>query len=921
MLHHIEENRRLNILRRYSILDTPPEEVFDRVARMAARHFGTPIGTVTFVDEARQWFKAIHGLDVRETGRDVAFCNHTIMGDTPIIVSDSTKDARFVENPLVTGPPNIRFYAGAPLITTEGFRLGTVSAIDVVPREEFDRDDCQFLTDLAAMVVHELEMRLAASDFRQEVERRIQSEDRLRLTISHAPVVLATLDRDLRYTWITNVPPPLTAKDFIGRLDSDLWPPPIAEHIMSLKREAMNTNRPQRAELSVPIGDRLRHYDVTMEPVRKGDDVAGITCVAMDITDRKDAELALARSEARHRAVMDTAADAMVVIGEAGIIENFNPAAERIFGYTALEAIGQDLSILMPGSDRSVHLQFLQGYLTTGIPRIIGIGSEVTGQRKDGTLVPLDLSIAEWWDGDKRYFTGIMRDITRRKRSEAALRKAEAERTESLRLLNTMLESIPDPLFFKDRNGRYTVGNKATANALGTDNVVGKTDFEMLPPNQAQQLRTADQEVMATGRPKVLEEHVLSGRWFNTIKIPLRNENGDVIGVAGLGRDITERRAMIQQLRQAKEQAEAANRAKTSFLAAASHDLRQPVQSLVLFTAALRTRLKNHPAALVVARMKQSVDALQLLLESLLDISKLDAGVVNVNMHPVSMATVIRRLVDEYQDAAKRKGLSLRCVPCRCLSQTDPAHMERVLRNLIENAIRYTEKGRILIGCRRRGDYLNLQVIDTGIGIPEDQREAIFQEFHQLANPGRDRAKGLGLGLSIVRRLLELLGHDLTVKSVVGHGTCFSIAMPRVTGAAVCQPDDDKVASIGEGKTVLVIDDEATIRQGLEVLLQDWGYDVATAADAEEAAAGVAIHGVPDVIVADYRLQGGRTGTEAVETIHQACGYSIPAIIITGDTAPERIAEVKRSGHTIAHKPISGENLQRLISAALTTGH
>lgn len=444
----------------------------------------------------------------------------------------------------------------------------------------------------------------------------------------------------------------------------------------------------------------------------------------------------------------------------------------------------------------------------------------------------------------------------------------------------------------------------------------GKTDFEMLPLDVAHQLRTADQEVMATGTPRILEEQAFSGRWFTTIKIPMRNESGDIIGVVGLGRDITERRVMVQQLRQAKEQAEAANRAKTSFLAAASHDLRQPVQALVLFTAALRTRLKDHPAVLVVDRMKQSVDALQLLLESLLDISKLDAGVVGVNTQPVSLAAMISRLVGEYRGAAKRKGLALRSVPSHCLVQTDPVHMERVLRNLIENAIRYTERGSILIGCRQRGDHIELQVMDTGIGIPKDQIESVFQEFHQLGNPGRDRAKGLGLGLSIVRRLLGLLGHELTVTSIPGRGSCFGIQLPRVTGVAAC-PAYDRATPAAEGKAVLIIDDEATIRQGLEVLLQDWGYGVTAAADAEEAASVVAAHGIPDVIVADYRLQGGRTGTEAVEAIHRACGHSIPAIIITGDTAPERIAEVKRSGHIIAHKPVSGESLQRLISAAL----
>lgn len=478
MLHPIEESRRLDTLRRYSILDTPPEEVFDRVARMASRHFRTPIGTVTFIDEARQWFKAIHGLDVRETGREVAFCNQTIKGNFPLIVPDSTKDARFAENPLVTGPLKFRFYAGAPLITSQGYRLGTVSAIDVVPREGFDREDCQYLADLAAMVVHELEMRLAASDFRQEVERRIQSEDRLRLTVAHAPVVLATMDCDLRYTWITNAPSPLTAEDFVGRLDTDLWPPSIAEQIMTLKREVADTDQTRRAELSVPIGGRMRHYDATIEPLREGGTVVGITCVAVDITDRKDAELALARSEARHRAVLNTAADAMVVVGEAGIIENFNPAAERIFGYKSAEAVGQNLSMLMPYGHASQHDRYMAHYQETGEAKILGRGRELEGKRKDGGTFAMELNVAELREGRNRLFIGIVRDITSRKQQEEALRKARdeleqrvEERTRELRRLSQqtaqVLNSASEGIIGLDRDGRITFVNPTAAAMTG----------------------------------------------------------------------------------------------------------------------------------------------------------------------------------------------------------------------------------------------------------------------------------------------------------------------------------------------------------------------------------------------------------------------------------------------------------------------
>jgi len=925
MLRTIDESRRLSILRRYAILDTPPEEVFDRIARMAASHFGTPIGAVSFVDETRQWLKAVHGLDVREIGREVAFCGHTILSDHPLVIPDTLKDQRFLDNPYVVDVPHLRFYAGAPIVTAEGDRLGTVSAIDQTPHPDARQEDCQFLADLAAIVVHELEMRLAASDFKGEIERRMQSEQRLNLSIAHAPITLATLDRDLRYTWIANPPAPLTPEFFIGRRDSDLWRPEIAGPHMIHKREVMATGRSSRWELSVEIGGKLRHFDVSAEPLRDNGEVVGVAYSAMEVTDRKQAELALARSEARHRAVVNSAADAIVVVDEDGHINHFNPAAERIFGYSAEEAVGQDIGLLMPEADRDAHRAHFSRYLATGEAHVIGIGREVVGRHKDGKVIPLDITVAEWWDGRKRYFTGMMRDISRRKLADAALRKAEEERQESLTFLNAMLEGIPDPFFYKDRDGRYIVANKGTARVFGIENMVGKTDFDVAPAAVARRFRQADLEVMARGEPTILEEevtdHAGATRWYLTSKIPLRDNSGEVVGVIGLARDITERRVMLDQMREAKEQAETANRAKTSFLAAASHDLRQPVQALLLFNNVLQGRLKGHPAGQIVARMKQSIDALQMLLESLLDISKLDAGVVIAKPETCSLAGICDRLVSEYAIRARRKGLKLHAAACGYWTITDPALMERVVRNLLENAIRYTESGSILLGCRRRGERVLLQVIDTGIGIPADQVDAVFQEFRQLGNPERDRTKGLGLGLSIVRRLLGLLGHRLTVRSEPGRGTTFSIDLPRLDRPAVVERMIEATDMVPAAEaTVMVIDDEAIVRQGLEILLRDWGYGVVAAANAKEALDMVAVQGAPDAIIADYRLQGGRTGTEAVQAIQRACGRPLPAIIVTGDTAPERIAEVQRSGHIIAHKPISGDGLRELVCAALSEG-
>ncbi len=422
-----------------------------------------------------------------------------------------------------------------------------------------------------------------------------------------------------------------------------------------------------------------------------------------------------------------------------------------------------------------------------------------------------------------------------------------------------------------------------------------------------------------------------SYRWFLSRAQPILDAKGRVVQWFGTNTDITEQRDQAAALLQAKEEAERlkgeaerANADKSRFLAAASHDLRQPVQALMLFTSILSERLHGHSALQVVDRMRSALAALQMLLDGLLDISRLDAGVIVPDARPIALGELMRRLHDEYLTRAEEKGLELRCVPSSGRVFSDPFLLERILRNLLDNAVRYTRRGRVLLGCRRRGGELVLQVIDTGIGIAPEHREAIFQEFYQVGNPERDRAKGLGLGLSIIRRLCRLLGHRLSLASIVGRGTCFSLHLalaecPEKPAATAPSDPPTQIAGRTEARRVLVIDDEAMIRGGLALLLESWGWTVASATDAEEACAWAAkAEHLPDVILADYRLRDGRTGTEAVKDVLSACGRSIPALIITGDTSAERLAEIEASGFRVIHKPLAADRLHDLMAELLS---
>lgn len=255
--------------------------------------------------------------------------------------------------------------------------------------------------------------------------------------------------------------------------------------------------------------------------------------------------------------------------------------------------------------------------------------------------------------------------------------------------------------------------------------------------------------------------------------------------------DITDRKATEALLLASEEnqrrltmEAEQASKAKSRFLAAASHDLRQPAQSLALFASVLEDRLAGTPDAKLVGHIQQSIDGLRTLLDSLLDMSKLDAGIVVPEAMPLPLGALLARLTTEYETKAVVAGLSFRCVPTSLTTFSDPILLERILRNLIENALRYTHRGGVLVGCRRRPESIVIEVIDMGIGIPDDQIEAIFEEFHQVGNPHRDRNQGLGLGLAIVRRLSGLLDHPIAISSIPGKGTRVSVTVPRIAGAS-----------------------------------------------------------------------------------------------------------------------------------------
>jgi CheY-like chemotaxis protein len=360
-------------------------------------------------------------------------------------------------------------------------------------------------------------------------------------------------------------------------------------------------------------------------------------------------------------------------------------------------------------------------------------------------------------------------------------------------------------------------------------------------------------------------------------------------------------------------EAERANAAKTRFLAAASHDLRQPIHALGLSFATLADKVRNVESQPLIEQVEGSITAVDTMLRALLDISKLDAGVVSPNPEPVSVACLFRQLHSEFLPMARQQGNTLTIHPTEDWVQSDPGMLERILRNLLGNALRYTTNGQVLLAARRNGDNLRFEVQDTGPGIPEDHFDDIFIEFQQLGNPHRDRRQGLGLGLAIVKRLAGLLGHPIGLTSQLGRGSCFWVeallAQPQATTQA-SPPETERLPGDRlHGARVLVLDDETSILQSMRNLLEHWGCEVSTASTIDEADHLVQ-SGAQDLLIVDYRLAGEVTGLNAASHLQEAAGHEIPVLIITGDTAPERLREARDSGYPLLHKPVKPARLR-----------
>lgn len=705
---------------------------------------------------------------------------------------------------------------------------------------------------------------------------------------------------------------------------------------------------------------------VTLDDSDRGDVLLTIT----DLTERNawlrevqqardDAE----RARADYHHILQSVGDGILGVDADGRIRFVNAAATAMTGHLDLDLIGRPPSDLLagPAPETEAGLPVGEGdavpaggaaralalSLTDGRPRRVACERL---RREDGGALLVEISISPMLASGKRLapmeerIQGAVvafRDVTARRTAEAALNLSE-------RRHRVLVQSLHDALAMTAADGRNLLANAMAERLLDgparalldpTASAYDTADGQPAPTTAGRRFIDANgnrlhglppaAEAVRNGKPVVEriiglvegEEATAPTRWLRVSSHPVADQAGGVEAVVSSVADITAVKALERDLNVALD-------ARERFLAAASHDLRQPVQALLLLSDLLLKESLPAGARRMAEQIQSSLGGLGGMLDGMLDISKLEAGLVAPNPESVDIAALLARLHGEFAHAAEKGGQRLRLVAPPLTTRTDPGLLERVLRNLLTNALRYAPGGRVLLGARRRGDRLQIEVWDNGIGIADQHIGRIFQDFFQVGNAARDRREGLGLGLSIARRLVTMLGGIIDVTSSLGRGSRFTVSLPLTETEADGRDRADAGGNAdgprsggGTDRLVMLVEDDAVIRMALVLMLEDWSYRVVEAgsgAEAEQLLNSLIDAGEPpDLILADYRLPEGTTGLMVMDMVRRRLSRDVPGVLLTGDTSADRLREAAGAQCALLHKPIQPGRLQDTLASAL----
>ena len=673
------------------------------------------------------------------------------------------------------------------------------------------------------------------------------------------------------------------------------------------------------------------------------------------------------------RSALDAAPDAMIIIDESGAIRFANRLVAALFGYSHDELIGKPVEHLMPARFRGQHPSMRHAYMRNVRVRPMGAGLNLFGLRQDGTEFPVEISLSPI-DGDGRdLVAAAIRDVTDRKRIEDEL-GAQLEEMRRLHEMSTrlveaadlpkMLEEVLDATIALQRAdyGNIQLREPAT----GLLKIVAQRGFS---PVFLEHFASVDMnEPSACGRAlragkRVVIEDVEADADYQPHRAlaahegyrgvqstPIRGRDGPAIGMLSThfrqphrpsdgelqltdiyirlvsalvarAQDEEVVRTARDAADRAREVANRANQAKSRFLATASHDLRQPLQTLALLNGTLRRISVSAMANQALAQQEQAIVGMSRLLNALLDISKLESGAIKPDPTDFAVSALFDELRREFADLASSKGLTLEVAPCGDSVHSDPSLVGQILRNLVSNAIKYTRVGWVTLRCLHdQRSCVRIEVLDTGIGIPREALRYIYDEFYQVGVPSNSTREGYGLGLSIVQRLVTLLDIKLDVESEVGKGSVFALTLPAGQGAPQpahrVGPAPTPHASRSEA-SVLLVEDDAAVRSATQMLLTSEGYQVMAVATVSEALRQAGANPQIDLLVTDYHLGEGETGTQVISALRAALARPLKAVLMTGDTS-SAVSDLPRDPLLrVASKPIRADDLLDMLQALM----
>lgn len=915
------ERERLQFLQDYEVVDTEQEYKFDRITELASIICGTPISLISLLDEKRQWFKSKVGLGVSETPRELSFCQYAIMDNAFFEVKDATRDARFVDNELVTGDPNIRFYAGYPLIDPNGYALGTLCVIDEKPGHLTDQQKraLKLLTEEAIALIVEHRQKKELANFDKLFE------------ISNDMICIAGTDG-----FFKKVNPMFehllgwNKQDLKTRSLYDLVHP---EDLKLTRREILKLGKGARTialehRMSTKNGDyKVLQWVATQEP-----NTQNVFGIARDITEEKAKEAQLIASEKRLRAFFENSQGLMCTHDIRGNFLSVNYAGAAILGYSTKEILGSSLYDITPPQSHPNVDGYLKQITETGSAE-----GQMLTTHKDGTSrIWMFKNVLEIVPDAEPYVIGNAIDITERHRLERDLEHTK-------QFLDDVLHAASEvSIIATDENAMISVFN------TGAEKLLGYTPEEMIGGSPSRIHLAEEMEERAkqlslaygtevSGHDVFIKNAAQYGaersEWSYVRKdgqirkvslavTPIKTKANKISGYLGIGLDITSLNSQREELKIAKERAEEANVAKSEFLANMSHEIRTPLNGVIGFTDLLLKTKLNETQQQYLSIVNQSANALLSIINDILDFSKIEAGKLELSIEKCDLYEMSAQATDIITYQIQTKGLEMLLNIPYDLPRfiwTDSVRLKQILINLLSNASKFTEKGEIelkieIVGEQEELKIYRFSVRDTGIGIKADKQEKIFEAFSQEDGTTTKKYGGTGLGLTISNKLLGLMGSKLELTSIAGKGSTFyfDIALPAEQGDAIEWKDIDHI------RNVLIVDDNENNRLILKQMLLLKQVKSDEAKNGFEALQYLAKGEEYDAIIMDYHMPY-MDGLETIKKIRAnfEIGEKEQQIILLHSSSDDELLQSACKELNVIHrmvKPIKTEDIYNVLS-------